>query len=286
MKAENRKFISNILGYLKYNTINNMNETALPWAELQVDPIRNALGAELIHLLDEVKYVEVDFVAVRYKPPRARNSILQVIPRPIIKTIAPPQLRSGRYRSGYSKLKGKPTDDTILEGYWCPYNNRPVNGIDDIDFVDIPKRNPRWKFVFTGAMHGCHLVVSASPKGTGYYRVYHYQSPEGNSYFYPPRRGRRWPYPVYCWLKYEDYAVTDETYRRLRNEQNIAYTFNGFNFMHYDMTSNCWSMYSHPVTVDMIRDDRSRTMVHVTKLRTDKAAFQMQVSTMPINPFA
>lgn len=64
--------------------------------------------------------------------------------------------------------------EQYITAYWCPY----ITGYEEIGFVDIPKENPAYNFVFTGLMNGCSLVVTDSPDdATGHYRVYHNQHP-------------------------------------------------------------------------------------------------------------
>jgi hypothetical protein len=66
--------------------------------------------------------------------------------------------------------------DGALLGYWCPFAQS--NGA--AGYVDVPKLKPLADFVFTAAMNGCSLIVTASPVADCF-RVYHHQHPEGTS---------------------------------------------------------------------------------------------------------
>ena len=62
--------------------------------------------------------------------------------------------------------------DVALTAYWCPY----INGVVMPGFVDVPRRNPAHKFVFTAAMNGCAFIIADSLVA-GSFRVYHHQHP-------------------------------------------------------------------------------------------------------------
>jgi hypothetical protein len=57
--------------------------------------------------------------------------------------------------------------------YWIPY----VAGGGLPGYADILRDNPPVKFAFTAGMNGCMLVVTESPLGNAYVRVYHHQHP-------------------------------------------------------------------------------------------------------------
>ena len=61
-----------------------------------------------------------------------------------------------------------------IKAYWLPY----MHGMDDVGFVDVEKENPRSKFIFTGAMNGCSLVVMQSNFNPNNLRVFHKQNPK------------------------------------------------------------------------------------------------------------
>ena len=65
-------------------------------------------------------------------------------------------------------------DERWLEAYWCPFRQ----GWGMPGFVEVPRRNPAFPFVFTTAMMGSALVATDSPQGPGFFRLYHHQSPD------------------------------------------------------------------------------------------------------------
>ncbi|WP_137936489.1 hypothetical protein [Chitinivorax sp. B] len=106
--------------------------------------------------------------------------------------------------------------DQPIQAYWCPF----VQGMVLPGFVDVPKVNPRCKFVFTAAMNGCALVVTESPLGANMIRVYHNQHP-GNQQINQLIRnqGRE----VISFISFDDYGDA--------NQQMPAP--NAFNFLYY-----------------------------------------------------
>ncbi len=66
--------------------------------------------------------------------------------------------------------------DQALVAYWCPFAQS--NG--KAGFVDIPKTKPATDYVFTAAMNGCSLIVTASDK-PDCFRLHHHQHPGGVS---------------------------------------------------------------------------------------------------------
>jgi hypothetical protein len=63
-----------------------------------------------------------------------------------------------------------------FDAYWVPYH--AGQGLPG--WSDVIKVNPPSKFVFTAGMNGCAFVVTDSPKGAAYMRVYHNQHPDDN----------------------------------------------------------------------------------------------------------
>jgi len=64
-----------------------------------------------------------------------------------------------------------------IEAYWAPYHA----GTGLPGFTEVLRKNPPCKFVFTAGMNGCAFVVTDSPKGVAYMRVYHNQHPDSDS---------------------------------------------------------------------------------------------------------
>jgi hypothetical protein len=64
-----------------------------------------------------------------------------------------------------------------IDAYWAPYH--AGGGLPG--FTDVLRVNPPCRFVFTPGMNGCAFVVTDSPKGATYMRVYHNQHPNDNN---------------------------------------------------------------------------------------------------------
>ena len=61
-----------------------------------------------------------------------------------------------------------------INAYWVPYHA----GTGLPGFTDVLRSNPDCNFVFTAGMNGCAFIVTDSPKGVQYMRVYHNQHPD------------------------------------------------------------------------------------------------------------
>ncbi len=83
------------------------------------------------------------------------------------------QLVANQQSVDFCVLVRNPTEDRHLGGYWCPYESGTAN----VGFVDVPRREPHFPFVFTPGMYGCALDLTDSPRGPQYFRVYHNQHP-------------------------------------------------------------------------------------------------------------
>jgi hypothetical protein len=140
MNLRNINFINNPIGFLNNNTINHR------WFDEHAQAQGQAPLAEreAVRVMDLAKFASFDL-----KP-----------------TATPAQVKFG-------VVSNQPVMDAPLQGYWCPYRNG--NGLPG--FVDVPRRNPDHKFVFTAAMNGCAFIITSSPLGGGYFRVYHHQHP-------------------------------------------------------------------------------------------------------------
>jgi hypothetical protein len=67
--------------------------------------------------------------------------------------------------------------DIPIRAYWCPF----LAGGGLPGWVDVPRTNPVYRFVFTAAMQGCALVVTNSPAAPRNFRVFHNQHPEADT---------------------------------------------------------------------------------------------------------
>lgn len=116
-------------------------------------------------------------------------------------------------------------NDTTINAYWCPFiqGNNTLPG-----YVDIPRYNPRNRFVFTPAMNGCAFVVTKSPRGGDWFRVYHNQHPESRSVSNLIMRDSG--DDVLSCLSFEDYGTQNHP--------------NAFNFLYY--RNSTWIYVSQP----------------------------------------
>lgn len=146
MNNQNINFINNPIGYLNNNAVNHR------WFDEHVQRANNGNApiAEIaaVNLLPNAKQGNFD---------------LQSVVAPL----------GGRPQVKFAVINDIPAMDTPLTAYWCPY----VNGNGIPGFVDVPRRNPAYKFIFTAAMNGCAFIITDSPLGGGHFRVYHHQHP-------------------------------------------------------------------------------------------------------------
>jgi len=126
--------------------------------------------------------------------------------------------------------------DQPITAYWCPF----VQGNVLPGFVDIPRHNPQHRFVFTAAMNGCALMVTASPIGPNMIRVYHHQHP-GNAGINQliQAQGQE----VISFISFDDYGDV--------NQQLPAP--NAFNFLYY--RNGGWKFVLQPQTFNMVTHD-------------------------------
>lgn len=139
MNYQNTNFINNPIGFVNNQTINHR------WFDEHAQAQGQAPLAEreAVRVMDLAKTASFDL-----KP-----------------SGTPGQVKFG-------VVPNYPTMDMPLLGYWCPYRNG--NGLPG--FVDVPRRNPERKFVFTAAMNGCAFIITNSPVA-GHFRLYHHQHP-------------------------------------------------------------------------------------------------------------
>lgn len=146
MNNRNINFINDPIGYLNNNTVNHR------WFDehIQRRNLGNAPLAETaaVNLLPIAKMGNFDFQPTAGAP-------------------------GGRPQVKFATINNNPTMDAALTAYWCPY----VNGNGIPGFVDVPRTNPTYNFVFTAAMNGCAFIITDSPLGGGHFRVYHHQHP-------------------------------------------------------------------------------------------------------------
>jgi len=83
----------------------------------------------------------------------------------------------GVFGFGVSTVQLQFVQHAGVDAYWVPYH--AGGGLPG--HCDVPRGNPASNFVFTAGMNGCAFVITDSPKGAGYMRVYHHQHPNENS---------------------------------------------------------------------------------------------------------
>jgi hypothetical protein len=113
-----------------------------------------------------------------------------------------------------------------------------VNVREDMGFVDVPRQNPDYNFVFTGSMQGCHLIITECPDDVNKFRVWHYQSPGDYPRFTPshwPGAVNRTGFPaqhIYDWLSADQRPglIGDFYGGNLGNPQEVF----AFNFLYWD----------------------------------------------------
>ncbi len=103
-----------------------------------------------------------------------------------------------------------------VSAYWCPF----VQGNILPGYIDLPRQNPDFRFVFTAAMQGCALVATESPQGPNFFRLYHHQHPDSNNIWTLIHNQNQ---EVLSILSYADYG-----------QANVANGVgNSFNFLYY-----------------------------------------------------
>jgi hypothetical protein len=103
-----------------------------------------------------------------------------------------------------------------LDAYWVPYHS----GLGLPGYAEVKRISPDHPFVFTPGMNGCAFVVTDSPKGPAYMRVYHNQLPSDASVWQDIHGQGR---PVISFAGPDDYIPGE-----LGNRMPIA-----FNFLYY-----------------------------------------------------
>jgi hypothetical protein len=73
------------------------------------------------------------------------------------------------------ELKDRLRPDRLIDAHWCPYLAMGTQGkeLSRVPYVDLKKTNPDYDFMFTGAMNGCCLVITAPRDDSTKIRVYH-----------------------------------------------------------------------------------------------------------------
>ncbi|MGY2398268.1 hypothetical protein [Pseudomonas sp. SDO5271_S396] len=126
--------------------------------------------------------------------------------------------------------------DVGIGAYWCPF----IQGMGMPGFVDLPKYNPEYPFMFTAAMNGCALVVTPTPGDNSKIRVYHNQHPtQATVNQHISNQGQ----PIQSMVVFEDYG---------RNTGTLPAP-NGFNFLYY--RNGGWKIVTQPQKLDLVTSE-------------------------------
>jgi len=121
-------------------------------------------------------------------------------------------------------------NDVPINGFWCPF----IQGNVLPGYVDIPRSNPKYLFMFTPAMNGCAFVIMNSPKGQGWLRVYHNQHPEMETVTHLITRNSGEERLSY--FSFDEYGTNSHP--------------NAFNFLYYGNSG--WRFVSQPQTINLV----------------------------------
>jgi hypothetical protein len=119
-------------------------------------------------------------------------------------------------------------NEAPITAYWCPYKI----GQEPPGYVDVPRRNPAYDFVFTGAMNGCAFVVTNSAKGGNFFRLYHLHNAGTVSNWNMFANMQ-----IITILTYDDYGYAN-------NEGSMDRISTSFNFLYYRFGK--WNIISQP----------------------------------------
>ncbi len=136
--------------------------------------VGKSIAAEMFQYMESQKVMDFGLLAVpELVVPKTQGQATGILPVPLA-----PQ---NSLKIHKKELPPRPAASNIISTYFCPYKVDAIRDADnDMGWVDIPKVPAAHEPVIamTGAMNGCHLVVTESPDDQNKYRFYHYQSPE------------------------------------------------------------------------------------------------------------
>jgi hypothetical protein len=277
----NLDFNKDPLAFIKrHRVIFNANAVNIIYGKCTPPEARlNALAQAVINIFDsKSKIIDLDFT------PYSKGLIARPILRPYIDRIFTSM--EGSDLSSVSKILAQkttfeaalpqPDPPNCVRGYYFPYKFGTINSVADIGWVDVPKKNPEHKFIFTGSMQGCAIVVTESPAGNDKLRIFHYQSASDNPKYVPTS------------VKYTSAAGYGEKFNIMQGQGKRLAGFNdtqiylwfgdyeygahqspevgAFNFLHYDDKEAYWTINSLPV--NMVLGVPHDEMIQQSKLRT------------------
>ncbi|ATB32590.1 hypothetical protein [Melittangium boletus] len=267
MADETAEFVKDPWSYIRNKLVNNSRPVQAIWCTLAgPDAKKSANATEFLSVLDSglVNMMEFQFVPVVYKGTTnvmlrpnienffsiSNNRLDAEVEIEINQTQRKVNLAKihQRYNSQVPMLwKWSAAWPSAIKAYYFPYKTGGIKKPEHMGFVDFPRQNPPHKFVFTGGMNGCHLVVTDSPLGEKFLRAWHYQSASSNPVYLPKQLGTgKFPRKVYDWLTHEEYEfVPGRQFNKARTEV-FNDEVNGFNFLHYHDDDNSWWLYSQP----------------------------------------
>jgi hypothetical protein len=239
-KKYNSLFFEKTWGFIQKYPINNKQIEHNVWGKLsKPNAVMLEEGRRMNSLLENSHMVAVDFCPV--------PKYLQML---FIPVFHPDDLkRLGKHK--FLKNLHEPDEDPIL-GYWFPYKFGDPQHHSDMGFVDVPKKNPEYPFVFTGSMCGCHLVITDSPVdkiAKTHFRVWHYQSPESNPIYTPEQwdmGGKGFPgNTVFDWLSFARFEGIHKKHDVYGGDPGKIEEAFGFNFLRY--FEGEWFLNSQPL---------------------------------------
>jgi hypothetical protein len=137
-----------------------------------------------------------------------------------------------------------------IEGYWAPYH--AGHGLPG--FTEVLRQNPPTNFVFTAGMNGCAFVVTDSPKGPAYMRVYHNQHPDVASIWNDINAVGM---PVISYSGFQDYGGG-----ALPHGMNPV----AFNFLYY--RNGTWNYIFQPQSFNALSKDPAQRQIGQASMRS------------------
>lgn len=260
MNGRNKEFVKNgVYRFAQNWAINNFGDNPIYGKKGILNGTQKSMAIEIYAYLNEQKRVQMDFV---------KDGSNHVFARPVVKDNL--DFLGIKYKKEIKKLLRNPK--TVIIGYWSPYIsygsvNAQIESIDEIGYVDVPI-NPGindYKYVFTGAMHGCWLVVASIPTDSNKMRVYHYQSADSNSKF-NYKKGGSFLNGIW-YLTFADYGEEGAD-----TSCTGGVTYNGFNFLYY--SNGNWYCVCQPQTMEVSNQGQNFT----AKKRQDKPTLNIQLT--------
>lgn len=137
-----------------------------------------------------------------------------------------------------------------IPAHWVPYHA----GLGLPGYTDVLRLNPASNFVFTAGMNGCAFVVTDSPMGAQYMRVYHNQHPDAQSVWADIHAVG---YQVISYAGFDEYGGG-----------TLAPGLNplGFNFLYYK--NSTWNYVFQPQAFDALSQVPAKRLIGQALIRS------------------